>query len=142
VCSKQSLSLANLNEEIAVIVNASNGSALDAEVQKVHLPAGERLARAGKRLGILWGAAIVCLFIPIVHFLLVPLFLITGLALAIVAFLGSIRIIGSELICPDCKNTFNLPETRESWPIDYSCPRCTRYLWIERRDSQEHADAQ
>jgi len=45
-------------------------------------PTGERAIRVAKGLGACWGLALVTLFIPLAHFVLVPGFLIGGLVIA------------------------------------------------------------
>src|SRR6476661_6597993 len=54
---------------------------------KIHEIVGkERTRRALKVLGIFWGLAIACVFVPILHFILVPLFTLVGIWLALRAF--------------------------------------------------------
>ncbi len=69
----------------------------------------ERLARAGKLLGIFWGLAVVTLFIPLAHFLLVPGFLIAGPIMAFVRYRvdESMEKVSGE--CPTCHEEVDIP---------------------------------
>ena len=63
---------------------------------------GRRLGRAARTLGGWWGAGVVCVFIPIAHFVLVPACVIGGLVAAGVRFTVHRIVTVARGVCPDC----------------------------------------
>ncbi len=99
------------------------------EATVVHFDRAERVARAGKGLAMAWGAALASVFIPVAHFLLVPGFLLTGLAVFVKrtrrrAVVDTVR--GS---CPDCRHEQAF-DTSSVWhlPMHLTCANCHRLL--------------
>jgi len=97
------------------------------------LPKPERMWRAARMLGILWAIALVAAFIPILHFFLVPLFLLLGIALSIMTWLEKAFVEGGEIPCPNCGKTISLEKCAESWPKTQRCPGCFVTLEIKQR---------
>ncbi len=64
---------------------------------------GRRTARAVTALGACWGFAVVAVFIPVAHFLLVPGLVITGVVLAIVRAREAWRLARVHGMCPRCR---------------------------------------
>ncbi len=62
----------------------------------------QRAARAFKSLGIFWGLAVVTLFIPIAHFVLVPGFFIAGPIVAYRRYGVTETVDKVEGECPTC----------------------------------------
>ena len=63
----------------------------------------ERFRRAAFFLCLCWAAAGVCIFIPILHFVLVPGLLITGPTLAVIKLTERSTLEGLAGDCPRCK---------------------------------------
>jgi hypothetical protein len=92
----------------------------------------ERTARAFKALGISWGLAVAAVFLPLLHFFLVPLLLLAGpVAFFLVAGQGAV-ILGGKGECPECRREFNIVRTPVQWPISDSCNHCQAQLKIDR----------
>jgi len=91
----------------------------------------ERWRRALTALGKWWGAAVLCVFIPVAHLILVPGFLIYG------AWESWARVQTAELVmdargqCPDCGEVQQL-ELAPRWqaPQAVTCPACHRGLTL------------
>jgi hypothetical protein len=86
---------------------------------------GRRVARALRVLGGLWGAAVLAVFIPIAHFVLVPTLLVLG------AVLGALRMRQDRVIvsvvgpCPRCGRAGEFPlDTRRVTSQKLTCPGC------------------
>lgn len=62
-----------------------------------------RLVRAVTALG-LWVVAAVCIFIPILHFFLVPGFVIAGVVLAVLRLREDVSLVALRGACPRCRN--------------------------------------
>ncbi len=66
-------------------------------------PQGQRLRRALLALGAAWGIGVLCILIPIAHFVLVPMFFVAGIFL-FARRLGEKATIASVAgACPCCK---------------------------------------
>lgn len=64
------------------------------------LPA--RALRAGVALAVLWGAALICVFIPLLHFVLVPTLLLAGIAVAALRLTERVSMLEVRGACPRC----------------------------------------
>ena len=91
-------------------------------------------ARAGKAAGALsvcWLAAVAALPIPGVHFLLVPLFLLSG---PIAAFLIGRRlgyISHGSIECPKCNSAFSIDGLPIRFPQYAECSACHQQIFLE-----------
>jgi len=74
----------------------------DAEIVLDRLAPGRRLARALAGFGFCIGAALVSLFIPIAHFVLVPGFLIAAFIVSVARYGVATLVISAHGTCPDC----------------------------------------
>ena len=86
---------------------------------------GRRVSRALRVLGGLWGAALLAVFIPIAHFVLVPTLVVLG------AVLGALRLRQDRVIvrvvgpCPRCGRADEFPlDTRRVTSQRLTCPGC------------------
>ena len=70
-------------------------------------------------------------FIPGLHFILVPLGLLTTLILPFVVYGRSGKIIGGLAICPYCEKEFPVASRPERYPFDEICNFCHRHMRIE-----------
>ena len=64
------------------------------------LDKGERLTHAVKIFGVFFLVAFITVFVPILHFILPPLFLIAGSALAFGEYTNKGEILSGEITCP------------------------------------------
>ncbi len=94
------------------------------------LSRAERIQRGAKVTGIAWGVAILCVFIPILHFVLVPSFLIGGLVLGVMNSMERGQIVSSHLGCPNCSAEVPLVNESVSWPKQIRCSSCSVTLAI------------
>jgi hypothetical protein len=63
---------------------------------------GQRFARTAAALGACWGLALVSVFIPVAHFILVPTFAISGIVIAILRAREDRRLLEVVGACPRC----------------------------------------
>jgi hypothetical protein len=91
----------------------------------VHLTPGERLARSGKRLGLLWALGFMSIVIPVLHFCLPPLLLLGGLVGAALAYGATVRLEAAQAVtCPQCGAAITLQAARYGWPLRFDCKAC------------------
>jgi hypothetical protein len=61
-----------------------------------------QLGRSLRGLALCWGAAIVAIFIPLAHFLLVPALLVAGPLLAVARLREERTLVAAHGVCPGC----------------------------------------
>ena len=95
------------------------------------LSLSSRLGQASKTLVICWGIALVCVFIPGLHLILVPSAVLIGLFF----FSRKVRfremLCGGMIVCPKCRHEFVVPKGGFNWPRREDCPRCGCDLAID-----------
>lgn len=93
----------------------------------------QRAQRAAKALGLCWGAAIVAVFLPLLHFVLVPALLIAGPVAALVRYREQRSVLGFDGACPACGAALverrALPSHDE---VAIRCDACGRGLVLRR----------
>lgn len=92
--------------------------------------ANQKMGNALKRLVLFWLAAVVCVFIPVLHFILVPLFLILGVTTFLKTIKVDGKIIKGQVDCPYCKNQMKLKPGLLAWPLKEICQTCGRAIRI------------
>lgn len=102
-----------------------------AHMSIVEHPKPKRVARALKALGTCWGLAIVSVFLPVLHFLLVPGFLIAGPYLALQRLAEKATLFGASGTCPACGHELGF-KVREPLRDRTSlrCTACSREIWL------------
>ena len=97
--------------------------------------ANQKLLNAFKKLMLFWMAAIFCIVIPALHFILVPLFFILG----IISFSKTIKLNGKvikgQAECPYCKQSIQIHPALLAWPLKEICQSCGRAVRINKKDS-------
>ncbi len=103
----------------------------DAVVRVVSFGPSVRLRRALTGLGVAWVLAIVCLFIPIAHFFLVPGVLAFGAYLFVSRWRVRSSVKQAHGICPDCDARQEFQIGNWSPPHRVTCNACQRSLVLE-----------
>ena len=86
---------------------------------------GQRLARTLGGLGMFWGLAVLSVFIPVAHFVLVPTFVVAGIVMAIKRAREDRRLILVRGACPRCGTEQELrPGGRFVEGRSFDCPTC------------------
>ncbi|MBM4252100.1 MAG: hypothetical protein FJ146_09030 [Deltaproteobacteria bacterium] len=88
-----------------------------------------------------WGAALVMLPIPLVHFIAVPLLLLLGPLVGIVVYKitsGAQDIVSGGGKCPDCGSPVDLAGRDAHWPLDAMCASCQARLLIRNEFAAAH----
>ena len=122
---------------ISVRIKGLKGLVTEGTIQYRTWEDRERTLRALKGLGLAWGAAAVAVFIPLLHFVLVPVLLIAGPILAVTLVGQKEIILGGNGICPDCKLAFHIARMAATWPASDICNHCHSRLKIERHSSDQ-----
>jgi hypothetical protein len=96
----------------------------------------ERTRRSFKALGFCWLLAVGAVLIPILHFVLVPTFLLAGPIAFFWVANQEDEISGGKGVCPECSKEFEIVRTAVKWPITDICNHCRAELKIFSADSQ------
>lgn len=108
-----------------------------AEVYVQTWTSSQRRIRALKSLALWWGLAFVSIFIPILHFVLVPVFLGAGLIIPCVVLGKNSVILGGQGTCPYCSRPFRIARSANRWPLQDICEFCHRHVRIERQSASK-----
>jgi hypothetical protein len=88
--------------------------------------------RATQALGLCWAGALVTLFIPIAHFVLVPACLLAGPAVAWHRYQQASVVLGGTGTCPACQSDLEIVRSADRWPLEELCTQCQQQVTIAR----------
>jgi hypothetical protein len=91
----------------------------------------ERTFRALKFGGLCWVVALISVVLPLVHFVLVPGFLIAGPVVAYILYGQESVVLGGQGTCPYCSAALPIVRTAFRFPISDLCAQCQSRLVIE-----------
>lgn len=114
-----------------VVIDA-NGKTSSGKIRIQYYNREQRIARALKVWGICWGAALVAVFFPIVHFVLVPVLFLTGLIAPIFIYTRESKVLGGEGLCPECRSPLPLEGGSNEWPLSDLCSACRTNVVIQK----------
>lgn len=83
-----------------------------------------------KKLFFYWGIALFCIFIPVLHFLLVPIFFFLGIFIAVKSLKSKARILSGNTTCPYCQKNIKIAAQALLWPITEICQNCVNTVRI------------
>ena len=92
---------------------------------------GQRFARAARSAAVLWAFAVGFVFVPGLHFVLVPTFLILGLIAGLRQLRATEVVAGVHGTCPRCGREQDFTAGNRlapTWPLD--CPLCHNTLTL------------
>ncbi|MFO1519590.1 MAG: hypothetical protein U1F57_08035 [bacterium] len=91
----------------------------------------QRFMNCAKLWGIFWLGAVVAVFLPVLHFFLVPLLFVIGPIAGIVKLQQKERIFKGEGICPACQAPLKIEPGSARFPLEELCGACRRNIAIE-----------
>ncbi len=116
------------------ITSDRDGRTASGEIWIIEWDGRERLLRALKICGALWIASIASIVVPILHFVLVPLFFILGPGAAYLVFQQRSKILGGEGSCPQCQVSLRLEGGPLKFPLADLCTHCQTTLSISQKE--------
>lgn len=102
----------------------ANGKTTVGKIEVREIPQAERVQRGMKIGGALLVAAIVSVFVPVLHFILVPGFLILGLVFGFTTYLTRSEVLEGQFDCPVCGQLNELPKQSLELPCGRRCLKC------------------
>ncbi len=91
----------------------------------------ERIFAGIKALALSWAIALICVFIPVAHFLLVPGFLVFGIVIGTLKFNLPFEMNSEKIVCPNCQIDFEIRNLSFKWPLRKECSACQMVLLID-----------
>jgi hypothetical protein len=117
---------------IPVVVTSHSGNRSAGTMRLRAWDKKELSQRATKIWAGAWGLAAFSVILPLVHFFLVPAFLIAGPVAAWIVSTQKSSLLGGESTCPDCGAKLPLSVAADQWPIRELCSACQRELKVEK----------
>src|SRR5689334_8218551 len=116
-------------EESAELVH--NDRAAPAKVHVLGHDRADRARRAVLGLGACWGAAILAIFIPLLHFILVPSLIVAGPLVALSQLKQRVTILDIDGPCPCCGGPIHEKIDGDSrMRMELRCDSCRRALSV------------
>lgn len=109
---------------VSLQIRDSSRAPTPATLEVEVLSPGARLQRAGVRLLVAWGLALFSVFIPLLHFVLVPGFFLAGPVLAFLAGRATVRVVSVSVACPKCTQGAPIEPHTTGWPAGLRCVAC------------------
>ncbi len=122
--------------QFAVKINAHSVQDTLGEVRIQYWNKRTRLLRASKGFGLALLLAVGAVFIPILHFILVPLLLLAMPMIAIYFYRQASVVVGGKGQCPKCLQPFTIVRSANLWPLEDLCEFCHEVLKINLLDYQ------
>ncbi|MEN0059040.1 MAG: hypothetical protein AAGB31_09410 [Bdellovibrio sp.] len=92
----------------------------------------ERTRRALKKLGMFWGLALISVPLPVVHFVLVPVFFFVGPLMAHKTYKEEITLESTTMNCPECGKSVQFNQNSGLWPLHDFCPECRSRIYFDQ----------
>lgn len=114
-----------------VRVVGTDGKSIDGDVYVQTWDQRERILRSVKIGAGCFGFAVIAVFIPLLHFVLVPAFLIATPIVAYKAYLMQAVALGGMSRCPKCSAPMAIVRQKLEWPLKDVCAKCFENVKIE-----------
>ncbi|HWU43240.1 MAG TPA: hypothetical protein VN132_07380 [Bdellovibrio sp.] len=120
------------SEKIQILANVSDERRSPGFVEIEIFNQAQRTQVALKKLGIFWGIAVLCIVIPVFHFVLVPLFFFLGIFFSYRGFKAQGQVLSGQTTCPHCHAEVIIKKAELNWPLSEICQSCARVVRIEK----------
>ncbi|MNJ98619.1 hypothetical protein D3C87_163860 [compost metagenome] len=119
--------------DIPVLANVNDERRTEGVIRVKEFMAQDRMGNSLKKLAFFWGIMILTVFIPVFHFVLVPLFFFIGLYMARRAYKSPGRVLSGSTICPNCQAKVSIGKGDLNWPLTEICQNCAREIRLEKK---------
>jgi hypothetical protein len=109
---------------VALQIRDSARAPTKATLEIEAIPFGRRLGRGAVRLLFAWVIGVFCVLVPLLHFVLVPGFLIAGPVLAWLAVRATVEVKSASVTCPKCAKEAPIEAGSTGWPVRLRCVAC------------------
>jgi hypothetical protein len=126
--------VSHIKSGIPVRISGSGGLESLGEVSIEEFDQKTRMMRGLQTFGIFLACAIVAIFIPLLHFVLVPGLLMAGIGFGFSAYQKTALVRGGKGVCPKCKNEFDIVQNPPNWPLKDVCSKCFENVKISLKE--------
>ncbi|MCB0347444.1 MAG: hypothetical protein KDD37_01345 [Bdellovibrionales bacterium] len=116
-----------MKKQKAVITN-NQGSENEVDVEVIHLTTKSRVIKSIQLCFGLLLMALVCVFIPVFHFVLVPTLIILAIVLPFLNLKNDKALTAQKIKCPKCQNQVAFKTKRFQQEVKTFCPECRSQL--------------
>lgn len=109
---------------------SSTGVVSEINFDRFELSQAAKLKSAAKWISIFVALAFVSVFVPILHFVLVPAFLIAAVAAGVNSYMQKADLENIRGNCPNCGNSLSISRARVKNVSGEICPQCSDFLKI------------
>ncbi|MCB9071978.1 MAG: hypothetical protein H6623_00015 [Bdellovibrionaceae bacterium] len=117
-----------------IISNSAGEQIIYPELRLNEVDTGLRLKNTLTTFGKVGGITLLCIFIPVLHFILVPVGLILTIYLTYSAYKKNYDLKNIEIHCPSCDKKSTQSVSGTELPIRTICPYCGQMVYL----SNEH----
>ena len=111
------------------ILATSNEATTHGTMEVVEFSEQGRVKRAWMMALKCLGVTVLCVFIPVAHFFLVPLgLLVVTPIMTIYTFRVKTKILSAKVDCPACHKPLNVLTNKERYPFYENCSSCHRQI--------------
>jgi len=105
--------------------------ASDAQADLIRRSRSERMRRATLAWATCWGLAVAAVFIPLLHFILVPALLLAGPLVGRSRWREKATVLGARGVCPGCGKPQSIDLKQPAGEaMPWRCPECGRPLTL------------
>lgn len=122
------------HEYEVIITDQSEQNVSTGIVQIQNWTQRERSMRALKFGAMTFGFAVVSILIPLLHFFLVPSFLLATPIVAYLTYGVESTVLGGTGICPLCQKSFIIAKTTPKFPLNDICDVCKNSVKIKLKN--------
>lgn len=112
------------------IISDRKASTTAGEIRIQKWNPSERTRRAIQKWGLVWGVGLVCVFLPLLHFILVPLCILIGPFAGYWFYKREKSFLGGTARCPECGKDFSLSKSLKL-PMRDVCSECRASVKVE-----------
>jgi hypothetical protein len=116
--------MSQIKNDVSVRIVGSNGAESRGTVSIEEFDEKTKIMRGLKTFAVFFGCALVAVFIPGLHFVLVPGLLIAGFGFGYSAFQKPSMVCGGKGVCPKCGAEFQIVRNPPNWPLKDVCAKC------------------
>jgi hypothetical protein len=116
--------MSQIKNDVPVCIVGSGGIEARGTVSIEEFDQKTRMMRGLKTFGVFFACALVAIFIPLLHFVLVPGLTIAGIAFGYSAYQKPSLVRGGKGVCPKCGAEFAIVQSPPNWPLKDVCAKC------------------
>lgn len=122
----------NGTANIKILADVSDERTTTGELTVRTYSPSEKVFQAAKRLGLFWLISLASVLIPVLHFVLVPLFAVLGIFFAVRTYRSEGAVLRGTTTCPNCKADITVQPGVLQWPVTEICQSCTRVVRMRK----------